>query len=191
MSRPARTPSVVVIAVALLVGVAVVIALALRRPGAPDATTAAGPSGPHPTVPDPRLSPGQVVLAVLAALKDNGPDDAGIRTTFRFASPGNQAMTGPVERFAEMIKRPPYDVLVNHRSAAVRPLDVVGNAATALVTVVDRDGRTVHFLWQLSRQPDGPEKDCWMTDGVAPVQAPDAAPPPADPPAGPAAPGKA
>jgi hypothetical protein len=183
MHRRARTLSVVVIAVALLVGVAIVLAFALRRPAAPN--TAGTPSRPPATAPDPKLSPGEVVLAVLAALKDNGPDDAGIRTTFRFASPANQAATGPVERFVAMVKRPPYDALINHRSARVRPLDVIGGAATALVTVTDRDAKTAHFLWQLSRQSDGPQKDCWMTDGVTPVRPPPG--PPSEPPPGPPA----
>ncbi|HSY80300.1 MAG TPA: hypothetical protein VK807_00975, partial [Gemmatimonadaceae bacterium] len=56
-------------------------------------------SSPHPT---PSLSPNQVVEIVLTALQhnDNPQPDAGIATTFEFASPANRLETGPLQRFA-------------------------------------------------------------------------------------------
>ncbi len=127
---------------------------------------------PAPRDPDPALAPEQVVRAVLDALKENNANDDGIRTTFKFASPGNQAVTGPVERFIPMVKSPFYRALINHKSAKVGKVQRKDDRAAAYVLVVDANGRAAYFVWQLSRQKDGAFKDCWMTDGVAPLQAP-------------------
>ena len=40
-------------------------------------------------------------------------------TVFAFASPANQAATGPVERFASMLRTPAYEPLLRHRSADI------------------------------------------------------------------------
>ena len=55
----------------------------------------------HPTEPSAELAPEEVVAAQLHALRQNDPAnrDAGIRIAFRFASPGNRQVTGPIERF--------------------------------------------------------------------------------------------
>jgi hypothetical protein len=128
---------------------------------------------PVVTAPDPAWSPEQVMRAVLDALRENNANDDGIRTTFKFASPANQAVTGPVERFIPMVKNPAYRALINHKSAKVGKVERKDDRAAAYVLVVDANGRAAYFVWQLSKQKEGPLKDCWMTDGVAPVQGPD------------------
>lgn len=170
--RPARVLSLALLAIALI-GIGLIVVLALQRP-TPHATALSTTPHASPSLaPDPALSPADAVTAILAALRDNHADtDDGIRTTFRFASPANQAVTGPIDRFITMVKRPPYGALVNHRAASVRPIDMDGQRAALLVTVIDRDGRRVHFLWLLSKQADGPQKDCWMTDAVSPARPP-------------------
>ena len=40
----------------------------------------------------------------LDALRNNGPYNEGIERTFRFASPANRELTGPLERFAELLE---------------------------------------------------------------------------------------
>jgi hypothetical protein len=52
------------------------------------------------------LAPEEVVLTQLRALQNNDdPEpDAGIKQTFALAHPDNQRVTGPVERFAMMIR---------------------------------------------------------------------------------------
>ena len=59
-------------------------------------------------VPKPELTPEQVVEIQVEALRKNDvpTPDAGIATTFRFASPGNRKVTGPLERFAPIVKAP-------------------------------------------------------------------------------------
>ena len=50
-------------------------------------------------VPDPALTPEQVVRIQLEALRNNDAGDRGIAVAFRFASPGNRQNTGPLPRF--------------------------------------------------------------------------------------------
>ena len=173
MSPRSRSfPAVVGVLVALLIVLALAMGLTLRHPASPTRQTTATT---RPTNPDPALTPVEVVTAILAALKNNDPaTDDGLRTTFRFASPGNQAGTGPVDRFVAMVKKSPYDALINHRAARIKPIDMDDQRAVCLVRVVARDGRGVFFLWNLSKQTAaaGPYHDCWMTDGVSPIEPP-------------------
>src|SRR3954468_15758375 len=89
--RSRSLPAVVILVVALL-AVAAALVFVLRGP---TLRPAPGAAATRPTAPDPSLTPDQVVAAVLAALKNNDPaTDDGVRTTFRFASPANQRVTG-------------------------------------------------------------------------------------------------
>jgi hypothetical protein len=169
----ARAPSmpVIVILVAVVV-VAILAVITFVRP--PGTAKVVRSHTTFPTAPNPAMNPEQVVSAILAALRDNDPEtDDGVRTTFAFASPANQAMTGPVDRFVAMVKQPPFALLINHRSARVTPMKGDESRAIDLVRVVGRDGHRIYFAWELSKQTaDGPLKDCWRTDGVRPVRPP-------------------
>jgi len=131
---------------------------------------------PLSPIPKPELTPGQVVEIQLEALQfnDKPAKDAGIATTFRFASPGNRKATGPLERFAMIVKGPAFRPLINHRIAGYGPLVVRGELAIRLVTVVADDGQAVDYQFRLSKDP---ESKCWFTDGVIPIPAK----PPIDP----------
>ena len=58
--------------------------------------------------PEVGLEPQDVVRIVINALANNDKPfaDAGIATTFAFASPANKVNTGPLERFTRMVKSP-------------------------------------------------------------------------------------
>lgn len=117
--------------------------------------------------PGPRMSPEQVVRAQLAALRSNDPEDRGIQVAFRFASPDNKRSTGPLPRFARMLKDGPYALMLRYRSASYAEARVEGGVAAQPVTLIG-SGEAVTFVFYLSRQSEeGPLKDCWMTDGVA------------------------
>merc|ERR1711879_891835 len=61
----------------------------------------------------------EVVELQLRALQENNPQtDDGIAKTFEFASPANQAATGPLPRFAAMI-RGGYSQLLNSREFTI------------------------------------------------------------------------
>ena len=57
-------------------------------------------------VPSASLSATDVVALQLSALQENDPTtDDGLERTFEFASERNREVTGPLERFKEMIRR--------------------------------------------------------------------------------------
>ena len=133
---------------------------------------------PQPTeqakvaAPAPGLDPAEVVRIQVEALRNNSLLDEGIELTYRFASPGNKRVTGPLVRFTAMVRSPPYDRLLNHRSARYGPLAVSDDEAYQRVIITDSEGEEIAYHWVVSRQSEGEFKDCWMTDGVVPVQRP-------------------
>ncbi|MEL6271840.1 MAG: DUF4864 domain-containing protein [Chloroflexota bacterium] len=120
---------------------------------------------PHPS---PSLSAEDVVRLQLDALQNNdlSKNNTGIRIAFRFASPANRKATGPVDRFISLVKNPLYGPLIGFEQATLENIRFVGNMAQQRVVVHRRNGDRATFIFTLSRQRDGAEKDCWMTDGV-------------------------
>lgn len=122
--------------------------------------------------PDPRLGPDDVVRIVLDALQHNddpGPD-CGVRVAFNFASPGNRSSTGPLRKFAAMVKNPAYRILIGFREAKVEPVVLVGERARVVARVTGADGAAKAFAFELSRQTVSPYRECWMADSVLPVE---------------------
>lgn len=120
--------------------------------------------GPRPS---PGLSPEQVVRVQLEALRRNNADDLGIAVAFRFASPDNKRSTGPLPRFARMIKDGPYALMLSYLDASFAPVRVKGDEAAQQVVLIGAD-EAVTYIFYLSRQiREGPLKNCWMTDAVA------------------------
>ena len=116
-------------------------------------------------VPDPALSPGDVVRIQLEALRHNDDQDRGIAVAFRFASPSNRANTGPLPRFIAMIKQESYALMVDFREAAYGPVETESNQARQRVTLTGAR-ETMTYWFYLSRQSEAPYVDCWMTDAV-------------------------
>jgi hypothetical protein len=121
---------------------------------------------PDAAGPSPSLTPTEVVLAQLVALREEPLEGVGagpgMHVAWAFASPDNQAATGPVEHFAEMVRGSLYRSLLSHRAAQVGPLLEHDGEAQLEVLVLSADDEAVGFTWVLSLQPDG----CWRTDGV-------------------------
>src|SRR5688572_13075406 len=116
-------------------------------------------------VPGPDLKPEEVVRIVMDALKSNDDQDSGIAITFDFASPANQEVTGPLERFIPMVKSPTYAPMLKHKSAKYGKLQTRGNIAQQLVTVIDAEDKEAAYVFRLSKQDEGERKGCWLTDG--------------------------
>jgi len=127
----------------------------------------------HATLPRPTvdLEPQDVVKIVINALSNSDQPyaDAGIETTFSFASPANRVNTGPLDRFARMVKGPPYGIMVDHATSEFSEVVLVGAKAYQMVNLTAMDGRSVVFAFRLSKQLDGEFKNMWMTDAVWPV----------------------
>jgi hypothetical protein len=118
--------------------------------------------------PSPTLSPEDVVSIQLDALRHNDSPtrDAGIETTFRFASPANRVTTGPLDRFVDLVKTSAYRAMINHRRVERGPMRVEGDEARQRVVVYSAAGTRVAYMFVLSRQHGGTFDGCWMTDGV-------------------------
>ena len=116
--------------------------------------------------PTPELDPSDVIRIQLDALRSNAVGNEGIAITYRFASPDNRKVTGPLPRFVAMIRSPPYDRLLNHKRVEYGPVRIVNQKAYQPIVVTDAGGQNVGYLWVLSRQDSGKFKDCWMTDAV-------------------------
>ena len=123
---------------------------------------------PRPNV---NLLPEEVVEIVITALARNDQPhiDAGIETTFNFASPENKVNTGPLLKFTQMVKSTPYDVMVNHLKSDLSEVVHVDDNAFVLVQLTTLDGGETVFALRLSKQKDGRYQDMWMTDAVWPV----------------------
>jgi hypothetical protein len=115
--------------------------------------------------PSPEHPPERVVAIQLEAMRLNDEANRGIAVAFRFASPANKAMTGPLPRFAFMIRNGPYRPMLDYQTALYDPVVVVDGHARQRVTLLGRMG-AIGFVFHLSRQVDGPWQDCWMTDAV-------------------------
>lgn len=126
------------------------------------------PALPEGVAVSPDLTPEQVVRTVIGAMAQNDEPapDTGIAVAFAFASPSNKQKTGPFARFAAMVKSPAYRPMLNHASAEYGPMLRVGDQARQAVQLTQPDGLTAAYLFILSQQADGAQKDCWMTEGV-------------------------
>jgi hypothetical protein len=141
--------------------------LSLPVPAALDSAPAE-PGLPRPSV---DLQPGDVVRIVIDALAHNDEPytDAGIETTFYFASPANRVNTGPLPRFTRMVKSPPYGIMVDHVKSEFSEVVFTGNKAYQMVNLTAADGRSTVFAFRLGKQLGGEFEGMWMTDAVWPV----------------------
>lgn len=120
--------------------------------------------------PTPSLTPQQVVDFQLMALKQG--TKAGISATFRFASPANRRMTGPIERFSSLFDSPQYQPMLKNRGTEIKLVSNDGTTAELLTGVVDLSGELHWYRFRLSRQSVSPYENCWMTDAVMAVPYP-------------------
>ena len=115
--------------------------------------------------PVPELGPGEVVELQLRAFRQNDEEDRGMAVAFRFASPNNRRATGPLERFAKMMKGPLYrPMLVYEEMSLGEPL-IRGRVALQRVVLTVED-RTFSYDFYLVRQEGGEFDQCWMTEAV-------------------------
>ena len=122
--------------------------------------------------PDAALAPQDVVSIQVEALQHNdrpGPD-AGIRQTWALAHPDNQRMTGPLSRFARLLRSPGYAVLLNHRSHRIEPGPRTADQALFRVRIIGSDGLAYVFIWVL-RPAEVDGETVWLTTSVTQARA--------------------
>jgi hypothetical protein len=115
--------------------------------------------------------PADVVRIVVEALAKNDEPyvNAGIATTFAFASPANKINTGPLPKFTQMILTPTYAIMLDHVEHEFSEVVMMGIQAYQMVKISTGSGDEVIFAFRLSRQRDGEFDGMWMTDAVWPV----------------------
>jgi hypothetical protein len=115
--------------------------------------------------------PEDVVRIVIEALAHNDKPyaDAGIATTFAFASPANKVNTGPLQKFTQMIRTPVYGIMIDHAEHEFSEVVLMGNEAYQMVRIGASNGAEVVFAFRLSQQSGGEFDGMWMTDAVWPV----------------------
>ena len=125
--------------------------------------------------PNSELQPGEIVEIVINALAKNDQPfpNAGIQTTFNFASPANRAFTGPLDRFTTLVKGPVYGQMVNHLDSTLSQVIVEDGKALCLVQIVDSENETSYYAFRLELQQEGDYAGMWLTEAVWPLQNPD------------------
>lgn len=118
--------------------------------------------------PSPALTPHDVVVAQLKALKNNDHpyNNAGLETAYRFASPYQKAENGPFGRYCEMFNNQRYSTLINCQSYFVEKHFANDKKAEYFVFITDAKGEEWVFLFRLSKQDSSPNADLWLTDNV-------------------------
>ena len=120
--------------------------------------------------PNIEIEPKKVVKIQLSALmkNDNPYKDSGIIQTWEFAHPNNQKITGPLEKFKNMIKTDSYSILINHSNHEILEVYMSSKIATFEVTVPDDEKKYYKFKWQVEKYDrEGQLKDCWLTTAVS------------------------
>ncbi len=121
--------------------------------------------------PSSELQPGEVVQIVLDALANNDYPfpDAGIETTFNFASPANKVHTGPLERFVALVKGPVFSKMINHRDSTLSEVVFKGDKAIRIAQIVGANNQTLYFAFRLGLQEEGDYAGMWLTEAVWPL----------------------
>ena len=135
------------------------------------ASTAAG-SDLSRTAPHPSLSPLDVVQIIMNALQKNDEPskNRGIAVTYNFTSPANKNVTGPIDRFVNMVTGPVYGKMVDHLGAVYEKIKLKGNSASIDVIIKVASGKFVGFRFLLTKQRDNEFEGTWMTDSVVPIE---------------------
>jgi hypothetical protein len=69
-----------------------------------------------------------------------------------------------------MVHSPSYAALLNAKEATVTRVQVEDHEAKILTRIVSANGSEMFYLFLLSKQPQGAETNCWLTDGVIGLQ---------------------
>src|ERR1700722_15683051 len=125
-------------------------------PGDPPATQPAVPAKPSDRAeslkPDPALGADAVVRIVMTVLQQNDAQDSGIEITFRFASPGNKQLTGPLAHFKQLVKSPQYAPMLHCKSIEYGKIRIEGDNAIQGVRIIDTTGTAIVYIFQLAKQ---------------------------------------
>ena len=121
------------------------------------------------TKPNISLKPFDVLMIQLNSLQNNNVPykDAGIEQTWEFAHPDNKKMTGPLEKFKQMIYSKSYKILIGHENNEITTLNETNNNSVYKVYILSKDKKKYYYIWQIEKVLlDVDLKNCWMTTRV-------------------------
>ena len=95
--------------------------------------------------PKPSLKPLDVLLIQLNSLKNNNLpyEDAGIEQTWEFAHPNNKAITGPLDKFKQMIYSQSYKILISHENSEIEILKETDNLSVYKVIILSKSKKNI------------------------------------------------
>ena len=120
--------------------------------------------------PNSKLKPFDVLMIQLDSLKNNNIPykDAGIEQTWEFAHPNNKVVTGPLNKFKQMIYSEKYKILISHENSEITILEETKDMSVYKVTVLTKNKKKYYYIWQVERVLiEGDLKNCWMTTRVS------------------------
>ena len=120
--------------------------------------------------PNSELKPFDVLMIQLNSLKNNNNPykDAGIEQTWEFAHPNNKKITGPLNKFKEMIYGKNYKILISHENSEITILKETKDVSIFKVVVLTKNKKKYYYIWQVEKVLlDGDFKNCWMTTNVS------------------------
>ena len=120
--------------------------------------------------PNSNLKPFDVLMIQLNSLKDNNKPykDAGIEQTWEFAHPNNKKITGPLDKFKEMIYGENYKILISHENTEITVLKEKEDISVFKVIVLTKNKEKYYYIWQVEKVLlEGELKNCWMTTSVS------------------------
>ena len=116
------------------------------------------------------LKPLDVLMIQLNSLQNNNVPykDAGIEQTWKFAHPDNKKITGPLEKFKQMIYSKSYEILISHENKEITILNETSNKSVYKVYILSKDKKKYYYIWQIEKVLlNGNLKNCWMTTRVS------------------------
>ena len=116
------------------------------------------------------LKPFDVLMIQLNSLQNNNVPykNAGIEQTWVFAHPDNKKITGPLEKFKQMIYSKSYEILISHENNEIAILNETNNKSVYKVYILSKDKKKYYYIWQIEKVLlDGDLKNCWMTTRVS------------------------
>ena len=125
---------------------------------------------PDLTQPNVSLKPFDVISIQLNSLQRNNIPfkDAGIEQVWKFAHPDNKRITGPLEKFKEMIYSESYQMLIEHENSEITILSENESISVYKVYILSSDKKKYSYIWQIEKvQTEVDLKNCWMTTSVS------------------------
>jgi len=125
---------------------------------------------PNLTKPNITLKAFDVLTIQLNSLKRNNVPykDAGIEQVWEFAHPSNKKITGPLEKFKEMIYSKNYKMLIDHENSEITILSENSNTSVYKVYILSNDKKKYSYIWHVEKvQQQGDLMNCWMTTIVS------------------------